>query len=576
MILFKFSKTFILLFFPIFLLAQESKKELMKLSFDELHNLYFDNDKNTAKQILYKDAYIAKAYKENNTVRKARGYYLTALLYYGSDMNKAIQYLDSVIKYSTGTNDRSFPVAAYCEKADFLKRQFKFEEAMINYKLAEKIALQTNINYYYVVRDFIAGTKSEDLGEYNEALNIYKECFRFYRTKNYRSKKYAKNYQYIIFGIANCYKSLKNIDSTTYYNKLGLQETKMTNNMTLHYYFVLNEGANQILRKNYKAALDSIYKAFPKINEYKYTGSSLSSYFYLGKAYEGLGQNENAVKNYLKVDSVYSKTKDITKEFMDGYPYLIRYYKSIGDKENQLKYISKYMAIDSVLQKKYRNLNTFLRNEYDIPRLMSEKENLIESLKEDKAKSFWGNGILFLGIITVSAFGFYQFQHKKKYRYRFEKIIQETADKDFQEKENDNLKNSKTVAIKTDDIGINEELIEQILKKLNSFEKEKGFLKPNITIQSLSIVFETNTKYLSKIVNSYRNKSFVQYINDLRIDNALENLKKDSKLRKYTIQALALEFGFNSAESFSSAFYKKSGIKPAYFIKQMEESLKVK
>lgn len=576
MTLLKFLKISCLLLFPIFISAQESKQELMKLSFDELHKLYFDNENNIKKQILYKDAYMAKAYKENNRIRKARGNYLTALLYYNSDMNKAIQYLDSVIKYSTGINDRSFPVAAYCEKADFLKRQFKFEEAMLNYKLAEKIALQTNLNYYYVVRGYIAVTKSEDLGDYKEALDIYKECFRFYKTKNYRSKKYADNFQYIIFGMANCYRSLKNIDSTTYYNKLGLWETKLTGNMALHYSFVLNEGANQVLRKNYNAALDSIHKALPKIEEYKYTGNTMACYFYLGKAYDGLRQKENAVKNYLKVDSIYSKTKEITTEFMDGYPYLIRYYKNLGDKENQLKYISKNMAIDSVLQKKYRNLNTFLRNEYDIPHLMSEKENLIKSLKEDKVKSFWGNGILILGMITVSAFGFYQFRHKKKYRSRFEKIMKETADKDFQEKENESTKNNKTAISKTDDIGIGEELIEQILKKLNSFEKEKGFLKPNITVQSLSIVFETNTKYLSKIVNSYRNKSFIQYINDLRIDDALENLKKDSKLRKYTIQALAVEFGFNSAESFSSAFYKKSGIKPAYFIKQLEDSIKNK
>ena len=60
----------------------------------------------------------------------------------------------------------------------------------------------------------------------------------------------------------------------------------------------------------------------------------------------------------------------------------------------------------------------------------------------------------------------------------------------------------------------------------------------------------------------------------MRIESAVENLKNDSKLRKYTIQALAIEFGFNSAESFSTAFHKKTGIKPAYFIKELEESLK--
>ena len=42
------------------------------------------------------------------------------------------------------------------------------------------------------------------------------------------------------------------------------------------------------------------------------------------------------------------------------------------------------------------------------------------------------------------------------------------------------------------------------------------------------------------------------------------------KLRNYTIQYLADEFGFNSAESFSTAFYKKNKIKPIYFIKELD------
>ncbi|MBG6111996.1 AraC-like DNA-binding protein [Flavobacterium sp. CG_9.10] len=63
----------------------------------------------------------------------------------------------------------------------------------------------------------------------------------------------------------------------------------------------------------------------------------------------------------------------------------------------------------------------------------------------------------------------------------------------------------------------------------------------------------------------------IQYINDLRIDYALSKLQKNNKLRNYTVQALAQEFGFNGAESFSAAFYKKTGIKPTYFIKELTE-----
>ncbi|WP_159025502.1 AraC family transcriptional regulator [Aquimarina sp. Aq78] len=41
--------------------------------------------------------------------------------------------------------------------------------------------------------------------------------------------------------------------------------------------------------------------------------------------------------------------------------------------------------------------------------------------------------------------------------------------------------------------------------------------------------------------------------------------------RKYTVQAIAQEIGFNNSEAFSKAFYKKTGIYPSYFIKKLEK-----
>lgn len=41
--------------------------------------------------------------------------------------------------------------------------------------------------------------------------------------------------------------------------------------------------------------------------------------------------------------------------------------------------------------------------------------------------------------------------------------------------------------------------------------------------------------------------------------------------RRYTIQALSNEYGFNNAESFSIAFYKKTNIKPSFYINQLEK-----
>jgi AraC-like DNA-binding protein len=570
----EWNKFIFLLLIPFILLGQSSKKDLSQLTYDELHDKYFANEKNPKIQRECAKAYLAKANTENIAIRKAKANYQFALLYYDTNPIKAIMYLDSVIKYSLNTNDKYFPAAAYCEKADFLKKQFKFKEAMANYNLAEKVALKTNIDFYYSVRNYIGTTKSENLGEYNEALSIYKECYHYYETKNVRDPAYSNDYQNIIFGIADCYKSLNNTDSTSYYNKLGYNESKISKDEEYNHLFILNEGANQVLKKNYKAALDSINKALPVMIAHHNMMNILASYFYLGKAYDGLGNKTLAAKNFIRVDSIYKKTKDISTEFIDGYPYLITYYKNKGDKENQLKYLTIYMAIDSTLQKNYKELNKLVQKEYDTPHLISEKETLIRSLEKDNAKSYWGIGALFLISVSVSGFGIYQFNLKKRYRTRFEKIVNQT------ELSNKTLTNTIDEKIKTEtetnnnkeDIGIAEELVNQILEKLKHFETKKEYLQPNITVQLLSGSFETNSKYISKIVNAHKGKTFIQYINDLRIEFAIAQLQQNNKLRNYTIQALALEFGFNSAESFSTAFNKKTGLKPTYFIKELEKS----
>jgi AraC-like DNA-binding protein len=43
-------------------------------------------------------------------------------------------------------------------------------------------------------------------------------------------------------------------------------------------------------------------------------------------------------------------------------------------------------------------------------------------------------------------------------------------------------------------------------------------------------------------------------------------------MQNYTISALAKEFGYNNTESFSTAFYKQTGIKPSYYIKQLRKT----
>jgi AraC-like DNA-binding protein len=558
-----------LFLFSVFLAAQPKRNGLTKLSFGELKELYWKNENKIPQQLPFAKAYLKKAINENEPVERARGYFLLSLL---SESDKALVYLDSAIFFTKDLKDMKFPAYAYSAKGHVYKKQFKYKEAIDNFLIAENIAKQNNQDLYYEIKFTIAALRSEELGEVNEALVLFKECFEHYNNKDVRSPVYSYPYQLVLFGLADAYKALNVSDSATYFNKKGYIESKTTNSQLINALFTLNEGANLFFKKNYKEALDSINIALPKVILYKDKGNTLAAYYYTAKAYDGLNNKKEAVKNFIKVDSVYTISKRITPEFMSGYPYLISYFKNNGDKVNQLKYLTKYMEIDSVLQNNYKELTKKLQYEYDTPNLMLEKENLIKSLQEDNSKSYWSIGFLILIVLAMAGLSFYQYKVKKSYRARFEKIMQTNAEKTETETTQQEVDVFEANKSKTESIGINENLINQILKKLADFENTKGFLETNITIQTLSDVFETNNRYVSKIVNIYKQKTFIQYINDLRIDYALTSLKEDSRLRKYTIQALAIEFGFNNAESFSAAFHKKTGIKPTYFLKQLEEA----
>lgn len=569
-------KKICLLVFYLLVSTSFAQNQVKETSYNELKKLFFDNKKNKSKQKVYAKAFLEKAKQESNNKQIIRGYYYYSLIYEG---NLALMYLDTVIKYSINTDDENFPNSAYCEKAAILEKQFKYKEALHNYLLAEKYALSKNRpDNYYVARFFIASTKSENLGEVKEALDIYKEIFNHYKNKDVSSLNYMTAiYHNAIFGIADTYKALKSTDSTTYYNKLGYKEAKKTKNNQMLYMFTLNEGANQVITKNYKVALDSVTKALPFVKQYNDKANTMASYYYLGKINEGLGNTNEAIKNFIKVDSIHKVEKIMFPELIGGYHFLISHYKNIGNKEKQLEYLTKYISIDSSFQQSHNVMYKLLVKEYDIPHLFKEKETLIKSLKNNNSNYL----IVLIGLIIV-LFGLLYYQYKIKiiYKERFKKIIHSTQQKliivndgTIQNSEllEDRIKNSIEKENKSKETNIPKDVEERILNSLIQFENKKTYLKQGITLQSLSKEFNTNTVYLSKIINLNKGKKFSDYLNDLRIDQCVIQLQQNTQLLKYTIEAISVEFGFNNEDTFSIAFQKRIKLKPSFFILELKK-----
>ena len=544
--------------------GQIEKINLDKKSFKELNNLYFDNEDDKELQLRIAEKYVKKARIEQSKIYIARGYYLYSLLDRLRNKEKSISYLDSVIKYSYNSNDKYYPIAAYNEKAYLYTQLSNYEATIDNYLKAEKYAKKkNNLDAYYEVRYQIAVFKSEDLGEIEEALELYLECKNYYQKKDTKDEYYERPYQRILFAIADVYKTQNKLDSASYYNKMGYKEANTTGNQKMKYLFVLNEGATHLLKGYYNEALDSVNKAYDVIRKNDDIIGELACYYYIGKCYEELKKEDLAVDYYKKVDSLYNLNNYITPEFVSGYHYLVSYYKAKDDKTNQLLYLNKILKIENTLQKGYKNWNKLLKDKYDIPHKVEEKENIISELKSGKRFNYFIMFILLIVVVFTLFFGIRQSRLKKTYKERFENLVNKTD-------EEIDANKSSTIAT-NDNIGISNEIVETILKELKNFEKNKDYLNSNITIQNLAQKLNTNSKYLSIVINAKKQKSFTQYVNDLRIDNMVNELKINKSIRKYTITAIAEEAGFNTAESFSKAFYKRTGLKPSYFIKELQE-----
>ncbi|MEE9407157.1 MAG: AraC family transcriptional regulator [Polaribacter sp.] len=96
--------------------------------------------------------------------------------------------------------------------------------------------------------------------------------------------------------------------------------------------------------------------------------------------------------------------------------------------------------------------------------------------------------------------------------------------------------------------------------------KNKSYLDSNLTLTSLSEIFNLSEGYLSQLINTNTGINFSTYINQLRIEES-KILLTNPAYKNYTIIAVALESGFNSKSVFYVAFKKQEGISPSEFKK---------
>ena len=97
---------------------------------------------------------------------------------------------------------------------------------------------------------------------------------------------------------------------------------------------------------------------------------------------------------------------------------------------------------------------------------------------------------------------------------------------------------------------------------------DKLFLNHSISLDVLADKLKLSPSYLSKVIKKELNISFTDYLNNLRIKEAVSYLN-NPEFENYTITAIGLEAGFNSKSAFYDVFKKVTGKTPLAYKKEM-------
>jgi len=537
-------------------ITNEKIDSLSYLDYDTINKHIDFND--TIKTKILVTAYLNKGKRELDTIRQARAFRVLFLL----NKNKTIEnnsYADSIIYLTKNLKHKDYPRLGYFFKAVQLYGHGDYKNSLDYFLKVKNSSKDSRPD----TERYIGFIKTR-LGYYDEAFVAYKEALKLYKKINH-TKGILETY----YALGDVTRFLKQTDSSLHYSNLGYKLATEKSIKVQQAYFLFNKGATLSDIGEYEDSQHNLTKALPGIIKVNDKANTAICHFFIGRNYSKLNNSDKALYHLKKMDSIFLETKNLNPELREGYKILIEHYKQTKNIKNQLVYVERMLLVDSILNKSYNYIDKALLTDYSRIKLKKEQQRLNKEIvavkKSSSIKIITGIIIIFLLSILLLI---KSIKHKKDI-LKFEAVINNQPQKDTSSIViNETEKKIKKKPI----LKLNEDIELELIIKLDEFEKNKDFLNSDLTRENLSKKLNTNVKYLSKIINQHKNKTFINYINDLRIDYAIEQLlDENSNFIKWSVKAIAKEVGFNYTEPFSRAFFKKTGIKPSFFIKNLRK-----
>lgn len=104
----------------------------------------------------------------------------------------------------------------------------------------------------------------------------------------------------------------------------------------------------------------------------------------------------------------------------------------------------------------------------------------------------------------------------------------------------------------------------------NVMEQDHLFLDPHLSLRGLAELVDTNTKYLSQVINHFSGNNFLTFINGYRIEEVKRHIVQGQH-QELTFFGVAQQCGFKNKSTFYKVFRSHTGLTPNEFARRLGE-----
>jgi len=246
-------------------------------------------------------------------------------------------------------------------------------------------------------------------------------------------------------------------------------------------------------------------------------------------------------------------------------------YQEKGNAKEALKYYKLYTsAKDSVENASDKVSIAELQLKYETEKKDYELKSAVhDSLKSKHRYIYIAGGIVAVVLILFVVFKFF-FRRDGNYTERIVALLT-LRGKGISNGVKGGVSFLRIEPVKSFKQAIPEEIQTDLWHRLHELmENEKLFLQNDLKLSELARKLNTNTTYLSKVINDISCQNFCNYLNHYRIEEACR-LLSEPKNRNLTIEGIAQTVGFRSKSAFNAAFRKIKSVTPSEYLLRLSE-----